>query len=1014
MKSPWSVSQLSKAITWQDHIAAMNKYSILNCNLIKRIKLKRAIIYRLCLSLHGHRTFAQPSCACAINTHDAIRKIKSFTNETGHIVEASLDIYKQVDIKHKNKFVINTVLKVWLDHHNARTAKHIIMIYKDIIHRNIQNINPSLLLKCCKKSIQFDPNVTISVLHHMNNTHSKTMLIHVYSNSPSGLQKAIRIFKSIPNHQQDIVSLKSMMKCHMSYNYPLDAIALYEQFDGRINPDDDARLLYLKACIKADDMDKGCAFIRPHMQHIHRHNIKFLTASINFYGICGDTQRAALLFNSISTDKKDTVCINAMMTCLIANNQSENAMLLYEQLRHSDSDDTSHLLYIRACLNTAHYTKGHRLITSLGQMQTHTIQLINASIDFYCHTDDVKSAVDIFNSIPSFKKNEITIGTLMNGYICCNLSKDAVALYDEFNGTLSLNDTLHLLYLKACINTDDYGKGKRCIDQYFVHPKQHTIEFINTVLSFHGHMNDMDSACRMFDLIPQNRKDVVSMNAMMKCYINNDRAKDAVLLYDDEMLNEKKLDDISHLLYLKACISTNDYHKGQTVIHRHLPKLQHLSIAFINCIIHFYCHYSDINAAFHVFNSVSRDKKDVVSINVMMKCLIHHKQAHDAVLLYEQTVTHDDTSHLLYIKACINSNNSDKARTLIDAQMNDIQQHSIEFITTVMDWYAQRGDIDIACRIFDSIPLSKLNAVCLNSMIHTYNEQNMAGKAMWLYEQHETLHNDISHAMYLKACTNNDHYDKAQTLVTRYIDEIDQRNIALINACIEFYGKTGDIDKASDVFNRVSDAKKDVVSICVMMHALNMVHAYDSALDVFSDYGGERNAYLYSIALNACGGSVSSTKGSDIIWDLYNDDIASDCNAQAAVIRFYAKSGQNEKALNVFDEMNANIIHNDTNGVIYCAIMDCYAKCGYIEELLALFHRINKENRITMNETMYGIVLNGCSHSGLVEEALAIFNQLKNDRPCNISQTIVNIMMDCLSRNNRLDEADNIYRLLSV
>eukprot|EP01083_Nonionella_stella_P131570 399807_1 len=531
------------------------------------------------VSFHSYTAFAHASYA--INTHDAIRTIKSFTNDAGHIVQASLDIYKQLDIKHKNKFVINTVLKVWLEHHNAHTAKHIIVVYKDIIHHNIQNINPSLLLKCCKKSIQFDPIVTISVLHHMNNKHSKTMLIHVYSNSnsPSGLQNAIRVFQSIPNHQQDIVSLKSMMKCHMSYNHPRQAITLYEQFNDRINSDDDARLLYLKACIKANDKDKGCAFIQKHTLHVHKHNIKFLTAAINFYGIYGDTHHATRIFNSIPTHKKDTVCINAMMTCFefIANNQSENAMLLYEQLHHSYRDDTSHLLYIKACMNTGHYTKGQQLINRLCPIQTHTIQLINASIDFYCNTDDVESAIVIFNSIPCFKKDSVTIGTLMKGYIRCNLNKEALALYEEFNGQLCFNDTLHLLYLKACIHTNDYHKGKSCIDQYFVHPKQHTIEFINTVLSFHGHMNDMDSACHMFGLIPQDRKDVVSINTMMKCYLNNDRSKDAVLLYEVEMMNEHKLDDISHLLYLKACISINDYHKGQTFIHQHLHKLDDIS-----------------------------------------------------------------------------------------------------------------------------------------------------------------------------------------------------------------------------------------------------------------------------------------------------------------------------------------------------------------------------------------------------------------------------------------------------
>ena len=67
---------------------------------------------------------------------------------------------------------------------------------------------------------------------------------------------------------------------------------------------------------------------------------------IDFYGKIGDVNNAVNIFSNIAENKKGIVTINAMMKCLLDNNQNEKAISLYEQYNYYKHNDISNLLLL--------------------------------------------------------------------------------------------------------------------------------------------------------------------------------------------------------------------------------------------------------------------------------------------------------------------------------------------------------------------------------------------------------------------------------------------------------------------------------------------------------------------------------------------------------------------------------------------------------------------------------------------------------------------------------------------
>ena len=109
------------------------------------------------------------------------------------------------------------------------------------------------------------------------------------------------------------------------------------------------------------------------------------------------------------------------------------------------------------------------------------------------------------------------------------------------------------------------------------------ITFINTVIDCYGKISDVPNTVNTFTNIAKNKKDIVTIGAMMKCFIDNNENEKAISIY--EQYNGQH-DNISNTLFIKACTNIGDADKGSKLINS--TTMIDGSTTFINTVIGFY------------------------------------------------------------------------------------------------------------------------------------------------------------------------------------------------------------------------------------------------------------------------------------------------------------------------------------------------------------------------------------------------------------------------------------------
>ena len=103
-------------------------------------------------------------------------------------------------------------------------------------------------------------------------------------------------------------------------------------------------------------------------------------------------------------------------------------------------------------------------------------------------------------------------------------------------------------------------------------------------MTAYSNIGDINNAVNTFNNIAENKKDIVTIGAMMKCFIDNNQNEQAISIY--EQYNGEH-NDVSNLLFIQACGNIGDVDKGTkfikstTDIHRRDIKFITLSLIHI-------------------------------------------------------------------------------------------------------------------------------------------------------------------------------------------------------------------------------------------------------------------------------------------------------------------------------------------------------------------------------------------------------------------------------------------------
>ncbi|XP_027339128.1 pentatricopeptide repeat-containing protein At1g26900, mitochondrial [Abrus precatorius] len=230
----------------------------------------------------------------------------------------------------------------------------------------------------------------------------------------------------------------------------------------------------------------------------------------------------------------------------------------------------------------------------------------------------------------------------------------------------------------------------------------------------------------------------------------------------------------------------------------------------------------------------------------------------------------------------------------------------------------------------------------------------------------------------------------------------------VLTALIDLYAKTGHICLARKVFYGI--AEKDVVvwNCLIGNYARNgLVGEAIALIKEMSLQGMRPNSSTLSGLLSACPASGSIRAIRHITSFIEEQKLELDAVLGTALVDMYAKCGFLSEAMNIFERMDVKDV------IAWTAMISGHGVHGQPTNALTLFNKMEKEGP-RPNEVTFLAILTACSHGGLVIEGMEIFKCMVQEYGFSPRVEHYGCLIDLLGRAGMLLEAHQLIKSLPI
>ncbi|KAE8717018.1 E3 ubiquitin-protein ligase RFWD3-like [Hibiscus syriacus] len=191
--------------------------------------------------------------------------------------------------------------------------------------------------------------------------------------------------------------------------------------------------------------------------------------------------------------------------------------------------------------------------------------------------------------------------------------------------------------------------------------------------------------------------------------------------------------------------------------------------------------------------------------------------------------------------------------------------------SSMVSGYARRGETEAARRMFDQMDQPQRDLIGWTAMISGYSQSGQCSEALELFKQMEDLGirpDECTMAAVLSACARLGALSLGERLRSRYIEgELCRQNIIVSTALIDMYSKCGKMDSALHMFHSIPKGLWTVSLFNSMISGLAQHGLGESALAVFWDMesiGLEPDSVTFVAVLSACSHSGLVKEGKEL------------------------------------------------------------------------------------------------------------------------------------------------------
>lgn len=429
------------------------------------------------------------------------------------------------------------------------------------------------------------------------------------------------------------------------------------------------------------------------------------------------------------------------------------------------------------------------------------------------------------------------------------------------------------------------------------------------------------------------QRDVVSWNAMISGYAQNECSNDALAIFSKMGFANVRYDSVTMLNVIQACGQLEDLQQVKWIHGYIIRRSFEFDFVVRTALMDMYAKCGSIETARKLFDNMSN--RNVISWSAMIAGYSQNGHANDALALFNQMqwagMKPDAITMVSVLQACAYLEAIKLGMCVHGYVVRSGLDSDSSVGNSLVDVYAKGGYLRIAHQLFDE--MSQTNVVSWCAMISGYCQSGYAIEALTLFHQMLVANvtpNAVTVVSVLPACAIIAALQQGKCIHGYIVKNGFDSDVFVGTALIDMYAKCGSVQTARHLFDKIS--KRDVVLWSAMIAGYGM-HGYgEDALALFSqmkEEGIKPNHITFICVLYACSHAGLVDEG----WKYF------DCMVQ-----------------------DYNIIPRMEH---YVCMVDLLGRSGHLEKA----EEFIKIMPLEPSSTIWGALLGGCRIHGNIELA---------------------------------------------
>jgi pentatricopeptide repeat protein len=562
---------------------------------------------------------------------------------------------------------------------------------------------------------------------------------------------------------------------------------------------------------------------------------------------------------------------------------------------------------------------------------------------------------------------------------------------------------------------------------------------------------------------------------------------------------------------LNACASLRALAEGRH-IHAQIVQSGFESDVYIgNSLVDMYAKCGSMEDSWRVFSRMPT--RDSVAWNALISGYVKCGQGHKALALAQEMqqegLEPGAVTFVAVLNACASVLALEEGRRVHEHVIRSGLESNLFVGNSLVDMYVKCKSLEEAWRVFNRMPTR--NVVSWNAMILGHVKCGYGRKALEVSQQMQqegVEPNTLTFVGALNACASLAALEEGRHLHQQIIQSGCESDVLVGNSLVDMYAKCGSIEDAWRVFSRMQ--AHDVFAWSAIILGYVKCGQGKKALELVQQMqleGVKPDPGIFVAVLNACASVMALAEGklihsqiiqngceSDIFvgsslvdmyskcgcisdaWKVFNRMSSRNVVAWNAMILGFVKSGQGQKSLELFRQMeqkgvepdpvtfvgvlnacasvsaleegrhiHQQIIQSGLESAVFVgsSLLDMYAKCGSIEDAQKVFNKMPMHDVVTWTAMLKGYAMHGlgkealrhfeqmsqagvemdqvtfisllsaCTHAGLVDEGLCYFESMGSVYGVPATVEHYACIVDLLGRAGHLQEAEDFISTMS-